>query len=129
MPPDYLLLGHVTKDLLHQPPGYTAGGTALYSAITAQRLGLQVAIVTACAEEDDALLDRARQAGIWVHRVPSPATTTFLNIYHPDGHRTQVISAHAKPLDYSDIPGEWLDAPIVHLGPVAQELPASMPGV
>lgn len=120
--PDYLAIGHVSKDLL--PDGHAPGGTALYSALTAQKLGLQAAIVTACAPEDEALLDTARVLGVWVHRAPSPSTTTFHNIYDERGSRTQLLTAHAAPLAYGDVPTSWLEAPIVHLAPVAREVPA-----
>jgi sugar/nucleoside kinase (ribokinase family) len=89
---------------------------------------LQVAIVTACADEDDGLLDMEREAGIWVHRVASPHTTTFRNVYNEEGQRTQFILGQAKRVTYADVPDEWCSAPIVHLGPVAQELPEQMPG-
>jgi sugar/nucleoside kinase (ribokinase family) len=123
---DYLVLGHVAKDVLPVGGGHAPGGTVIYSALTAKRLGLQVAIVTACAPEDRGLLDVARDEGIQVHVAPSTTTTTFHNTYGPDGRRTQIISARAAPIDYSDIPPAWLGAPIVHLGPIAQELPAGL---
>jgi sugar/nucleoside kinase (ribokinase family) len=125
--PDYLVVGHVTKDLL--PGGIAAGGTVTYSALTAQCLGLQAAIVTACAPEDDYLLDGARQAGVWVCSIEAPHTTTFRNIYDEQGQRTQIISAQASPIAYGDIPAAWRDAAIAHLGPVAQELDENMPGL
>lgn len=135
-PPDYLVIGHITKDLLPTgdsdgsgDSGYTvqAGGTATYSALTAQRLGLQAAIVTACAPEDESLLEAVREAGVWVHAIPSAATTTFRNVYDNKGRRTQIISAQATGLEWGDVPYEWRGAQIVHLGPVAEDLPADMP--
>ncbi len=127
-PPDYLVIGHASKDIAPgQPEDFEPGGTALYSALTAQRLGLQAAMVTAYAQEDDAMLTLARDAGVWVYRVSSPQTTTFENIYDAQGRRTQVISAQASSISYVDVPPAWLDAPIIHLGPVAQELPDSLP--
>ena len=124
-PPDYLVIGHVSKDLLPDG-GARAGGTATYSAITAQRLGLQAAIVTSLAPEDEGLLDEARRAGIWVHAVPSAQTTTFRNVYYEAGRRTQVLSGQADVIGWSDVPVGWRGAVIVHLGPVAQELPVDM---
>ncbi|MEO6458448.1 MAG: PfkB family carbohydrate kinase [Chloroflexia bacterium] len=124
--PDYLVLGHVTKDLAWEGDNASPGGTVMYSAITAQRLGLQAAIVTACAPQDDYLLDGARGEGIWVHRASSSSTTTFRNIYDDEGKRTQGIFAQATPIQLRDVPQEWLGAPIIHLGPVAQELPSNM---
>jgi sugar/nucleoside kinase (ribokinase family) len=124
--PDYLVIGHICKDLL-DTGGFTAGGTALYSAITAQRLGMQAAVVTACAPADDALLDLARREGVWIERVASPFTTVFQNYYDRWGNRTQVLGGQAGMLRFEDVPPEWLDAKIIHLGPVAQELPEGMP--
>lgn len=119
--PDYLVVGHVSKDLL---PGGGAllGGTATYSALAAQKLGLQVAVVTSCAASDDCMLDLLRQAGVWLKVVPSPVTTSFSNSYDEAGRRTQVINAQATGLGLDDVPEMWRAAPIVHLGPIAQEL-------
>lgn len=126
--PDYLVLGHVSKDILPGSSGYAPGGTALYSALTAQRLGLQAAMVTALAQADDALLHQANQAGVWIHRLNSPQTTTFQNVYDAQGRRTQIINAQAKSILYEDVPPAWLEASIIHLGPVARELPDQLPG-
>ncbi len=126
--PDYLVLGHVTKDILGDGQGSAPGGTATYSSLVAQRLGLQAAVVTACAPEDEWLLDVVKDAGVWVRTVPSEHTTTFRNLYDASGHRTQVISDRATGLRYEDVPLAWRAAPIAHLGPVAQELPVSISG-
>lgn len=49
MIPDYLMLGHFTRDLL--PDGtITPGGTAFYAARTVDRLSRQVAVVSAPAD-------------------------------------------------------------------------------
>ena len=124
--PDYLVIGHVSKDIRDEPPGYAPGGTALYSALTAQRLGLQAAIVTACAPHDDILLAAARDAGVWVYRVPSSHTTTFRNLYDNQGRRRQTIAARADTLSLTVVPEAWRKAAVVHLGPVAQELAPEM---
>lgn len=126
--PDYLVIGHVSKDLLTDG-GMRAGGTATYSSIAAQRLGLQAAMVTALSPEDDGLLEEARAAGVWVCAVDSVGTTTFENIYDGQGRRTQRIGSVASMIQWSDVPVEWRGAPIVHLGPVAQELPTGMPAM
>src|SRR5688500_18892708 len=104
--PDYLVLGHVTKDLVGEGDDASPGGTVTYSAITAQRLGLQAAVVTACAPRDDYLLDAARRDGVRVHVASSPSTTTFRNIYDEEGKRTQVIFAQAATIHLRDVPPE-----------------------
>lgn len=128
MRPDYLVIGHVAKDMMPDDRGATAGGTVTYSALAAQKLGLQAAVVTSCAPEDEGLLASLREAGVWVHAVASPTTTTFSNIYDAAGRRSQVIGGQARQLDLDDVPDAWRTAGIAHLGPIAQELPADLPG-
>ena len=115
-PIDYLIVGHVVQDVV--PGGYTVGGTTTYSSITARNLGRRPGIVTRLAPDfvwPPSLRDVA------VHRVPSPHTTTFHNIYH-DGHRQQFLLSIADSMQPEDIPPEWRNAPIVHLGPLNREL-------
>lgn len=119
-PVDYLLLGHVTADLTAQ--GRRLGGTAAYSALTARALGLRVGVVTALA--DPALLSPLE--GIAVIAAPSEHTTTFENILTSQG-RKQVVHQRAAPLSFDLVPPAWRKAEILHLGPVAQEVPAEIP--
>jgi len=119
MKPDYLLLGHVTRDVL--PDGTTApGGTSLYSALTAHRLGQRVAVVSAPAE-----LPADWPTAIAVAFHPSPSPPTFENRYSAQG-RQQILHAASEAMTLADIPLEWRAAPVVHLGPVLGETPASL---
>ncbi len=117
--PDYLVLGHITQDLL---AGNTciSGGTALYAAITAQRLGLNTAILTAAAK-----LPADLPASIEIICIPSVTTSTFANRY-TDHIRQQFVHAVAPPLDLDLIPAAWHASPIVHLGPVLHECSLDM---
>src|SRR5689334_4948177 len=119
MTPDYLAIGHIAKDLRPDGSG-VAGGTVLYATLTAQRLGRQAALVTALADADAGLLAIPQAAGIACQVRPSPTTTTFDNQYQGE-HRRQMLFAQAARLQPSDVPAAWHAAPIVHLGPVAQE--------
>jgi sugar/nucleoside kinase (ribokinase family) len=119
MKPDYLLLGHFTRDVL--PDGTTApGGTSLYSSFAAQRLGQRVAVVSAPAELPPDLADAIAVA---FHESPTPPT--FENQYTPQGRR-QILHAASEPIAVDDIPIEWRSAPIVHLGPVLGETPEEL---
>ncbi len=111
----YLLVGHVAKDLT--PDGPILGGTVSFASLTARALGYTPGIVTAAGED----LDLSPLAGIPLERVPSPHSTTFENIYGPEG-RTQYLRALAVPLTAAAIPTHWLRAPIVHLAPLAAEM-------
>ena len=117
---DFLVVGHVTKDVY--PDGYHIGGTATYAAITAARLGRRPAVLTRAAP--DLPLETALPQ-VEVLRLPSPVTTTFENVYGPQG-RQQVIHAVADPLQCSDVPRDWRRIPIVLLGPLAQEIGPDM---
>jgi len=117
--PDYVVIGHVTRDLM--PDGsYRAGGTATYSALAALGLGLRVGMVTSAAPADT-----PAAAGIAVALRPAARTTTFENIY-TQGTRRQFCRTMAAPLEAADVPEAWFGARILHLGPVAGEV---VPGV
>lgn len=118
-PIDYLLIGHLTKDLT--PSGHSLGGTASFSALTAQALGLRVGIVTSCNED----LNRKALDGIPTVILPSEYSTTFENVQTPEG-RIQYCYHTASALDLSIVPDLWRQAPIIHLGPVAQEVQPSL---
>ncbi len=118
-PIDYLVIGHITRDLT--PNGARMGGTAAYSALTARALGLRVGVVTAWGEE----MPLGPMESIPIINYPTDKSTTFENILEEDG-RTQYIYNQAPNLDLHLIPEEWRSAPIVHLGPVAQEVEPSL---
>jgi 1D-myo-inositol 3-kinase len=119
--PHYLIIGHVTQDVL--PDGsLRAGGTATYSALAAEHLGEHVGVLTSA---DPALPLFANTPTIDVVCRPSAHTTTFENVY-TDGHRRQYVRGVADSLTPMDIPNGWEKAPIVHLGPIAHEVDASL---
>jgi sugar/nucleoside kinase (ribokinase family) len=115
--PDFLVIGHVVKDVV--PGGWRLGGTAAYASLQAARLGLRAAVVTSAPGSMDLA---AHLPGVQVHRVPSRRVTTFRNRYR-NGDRTQFVLAQARALGLSDIPDVWRSTPIVLLGPVCGEVP------
>ena len=120
MRPDFLVLGHVVKDVI--PGGWRLGGTAAYASLQAARLGLRTAVVTSAPRSLDV---GALLPGVEVRRVPSRQVTTFRNCYE-DGRRTQFVLARARSLGAGDVPDDWLSAPIVLLGPVCSEVPPDL---
>ncbi|HPS32242.1 MAG TPA: PfkB family carbohydrate kinase [Anaerolineaceae bacterium] len=115
-PIDYLVIGHITQDLLDDGT-YRPGGTVSYSGLTAKALGRRVGILTSCAADTD--LDA--YAGIQVRTLPAAQSTVFRNI-PTDSGRLQYMYHSARRLDASSVPEEWKNSPIVHLGPVAAEI-------
>ncbi len=112
---DYLIFGHLTADLTNS--GKRLGGTAAFSGLAGQALGLTTGIVTSFSEN----LDISPLQSIWIKNKPSEHTTTFKNI--SDGvHRTQYLYQTAEKITVNDCP-EFTHSPaIVHLGPVAAEV-------
>jgi sugar/nucleoside kinase (ribokinase family) len=114
--PDYLAIGHVSRD--EDADGARLGGSVTFSALTARAAGLNTAIVTS-APRNDSLLDPLRHLSLQV--VPTHNYTTFENVYTSDG-RVQTLLGHAAPLDASHVPSDWQSARIIHLAPVANEI-------
>ena len=119
---DYLVIGHVTCDVLQGTS--TIGGTVSYAARTADALGCRVGVVTSASADLD--LEQVFD-DMLVARLPAAATTTFRNIYSPSG-RLQVLDSVARPLFREAVPSDW-QASVVHLGPVARECDPSLYGL
>ncbi len=115
--PDFVAVGHVTLDRFGEAT--RLGGAALYAAVTADRLGLSVGILTSHA--DDYPLESIPPR-IEVVTVPAAETTVFE--HRPAGsdlREMRVLSA-ARPLSAADVPEDWQEAPIVLLAPVVDEV-------
>jgi 1D-myo-inositol 3-kinase len=117
---DYLVVGHVTKDIV--PGGYVLGGTVSFSSLTAKSLGRSVAVLTCCEALPE--LDEYF-SGVALHRLPADTTTTFENLYTRAG-RTQYVRAVAPPLPAESVPEIWRRPRVAHLGPIAREVPPEM---
>lgn len=115
-PVDFLTIGHVCHDIV--PGGYTVGGAAAYTAAVARALGCRAGIVTSAAPSVDW---REELAGLAIHRVDAEATTIFENVDTPNG-RVQTIHAVAGRLSADNIPNLWSRAPMVFIGPIANEI-------
>ncbi|MBC8163333.1 MAG: ribokinase [Roseiflexaceae bacterium] len=116
---DYLLLGHLTRDLLNTG-GSQPGGTALYAGLAAHQQQLQVGIVSARSELPDTWPVAIQLA--WTNAATPP---TFENHYTATG-RTQLLHSAAAAIVLADVPEQWRNAPIVHFGPVIQEIAESL---
>src|SRR6266550_1929476 len=121
MQPDFLVIGHIVKDITSN--GWNPGGSVLYAACQAQRLGLRIAAVTRCASDVD---PASILPGVEWHVLPSGKTTTFENWYR-EGIRIQRIPEVGEPLTFQDIPDDWLRAPLVLLAPVFHDVAPNLP--
>lgn len=119
-PIDYLLVGHLTRDLT--PEGDRLGGTVAYAARMAHALKMRVGIVTSWGNEFPL---EPFLGAIPVVKAPTVESTTFVNL-ESNGDRVQILKNIAARLDINLIPESWKNASIVHLGPVAQEVEPSI---
>lgn len=119
-PIDFLAIGHICHDLV--PGGRVVGGAAAYTASVAQALGCRAGIVTRTAPDDNW---QEALPGIAIVNIGAPATTIFENIYTPAG-RVQTVHAVAGKLSAAAVPSLWTRAPMVFLGPIANEVDPAM---
>jgi sugar/nucleoside kinase (ribokinase family) len=114
--PDFVAIGHVTLDRFGDE--VRPGGAALYSAVTAHRLGLSAGILTSHAADYPL---EAIPSRIEVVTLEAPATTVF-EYDAVSGDRQQKLVSTARPLAVRDLPDDWREAPLALLAPVAQEV-------
>ncbi|MYE79275.1 MAG: hypothetical protein F4136_05360 [Chloroflexi bacterium] len=119
MPPpiDILTIGHLTVDLV--PGGRMLGGTVAYAAPTYAAFGHRVGVLTSAAYNEP-LLEHLLPHGEVVS-LPAERSLTYENVYSEAG-RQQFVRATARQLRYGHVPVAWLDAPYLHMGPLAAEL-------
>jgi sugar/nucleoside kinase (ribokinase family) len=121
--PEFLTIGHVTRDLL-PGGGWRLGGSASFAALTAARLDLQPGVVTSGTPDVLAELRRALPHAA-LATVDAAEATTFENIYD-GGTRRQVLRGRAAQLDADAVPAAWRAAPIVLLAPLAREVDVAL---
>ena len=114
--PDFVAIGHVTLDRFGDAT--RPGGSALYAAVTAHRLGLSVGLLT--SHGDDFPLE-VIPSKIEVVSVPVADTTLFEHRQEPSGRVSHVRSV-AGPLTADDVPDDWRDASLSLLAPVVDEV-------
>jgi 1D-myo-inositol 3-kinase len=106
----------VTRDLL--PSGRSrAGGTALFSSLTARAHGLRSTVITSFADNDAI----PELEGSSLRKIPSQETTTFRNDYF-GALRAQQVTAIAERLPADVLEGRGSSQAILHLGPVIDEI-------
>jgi pfkB family carbohydrate kinase len=119
---DYTTVGHVTVDVLSDGTR-RPGGSALYSALQAARLGARTLVITqGLAAEIEELLEPHR-GELDVEILPAAATTTF-ETRGSGATRSQRLLAWAGAIE-----GEVsVETSILHLAPVARETPRRFSG-
>lgn len=122
----FLAIGHTARDEF--PDGrWRLGGSALYGAATAAKLGADVTLVTRVGpSERESLETLCAELGIRLRALPSDATTTFGFTFDAAGHRSLWLRAKAAPITRHDV-GRSVGTPkAVLLASIAGELDDSL---
>lgn len=120
--PLFLSIGHVARDEF--PDGaHRLGGTALYAAATAARLGVETALVTRVGPNEREDLSRTcASLGIDLRILDANVTTTFAFRWDEAGRRILTLKARAKGIALGDVPADLRSADALVFGSIAREL-------
>ena len=127
-PVRFVSIGHVARDEFEGEPTWRLGGTVLYTAAAAAKLGARAAIVTRVGPNERAALEqRCTELGIELHALPGEVTTTF-GFRYEAGKRLMRLRARSRGLAIADVPAHLRRAQAVILGSVAHEIDRSLLG-
>jgi sugar/nucleoside kinase (ribokinase family) len=123
---DLVAIGHMARDEFEGDPNWRIGGTAVYAAAAAARLGDRAALLTRVGpNERSRLAERCQELGIELHALASAATTTFAFRY-VDGKRRLRLRARARAIGADVIPAALRETRSVVLASIAHELDPSL---
>ncbi len=126
---DLLAIGHVTRDEFPGEDDWRLGGSALYAAATAARLGVRTALVTRVGQAERVRLESACAAlAIELRALESNVTTTFAFAFDATGRRALKLRARAQDLALADVPGSLREPRAVVLASVAHEIGGDLRG-
>lgn len=118
---DLLSIGHVARDEFADG-AWRLGGSALYAAVAAARLGRRISLVTRVADREQPTLEElCRKEGVTLYRLPASATTTFAHSFDAEGRRSLRLRARAKRIGGADVPEALRGVRAVFLGSVIGE--------
>lgn len=127
MKPEIVVMGHIVKEMIEFPDrtlGPVLGGPAAYCSVIAARLGGKAGVVTRVGKDmpeellrifDDAGVDTA---GI---KVEGDATTSSILIYSASGEKRIEYPSKAPPLEFEDVPTDYLAAKVIYVCPMDYE--------
>jgi sugar/nucleoside kinase (ribokinase family) len=120
---DVCVVGHITRDVIRieATRREILGGTAYYTALALRGLGLDVAVVTKVAKEDeDGLLHDLEADGVEVFCYQTGASSVFENVYQGKNldERVQRIRAVATPFTAGEV--KAIATRVFHVGPLTQ---------
>ncbi len=122
--PPLLVVGSAARDIDGADPrGWRLGGTVMYAALTAAKLGVRVRTLVGADEQAAGAheLELLREVGAEVELVRLEHGPVFRNQQTPAG-RVQYGHQASDPIPLSAVPERWRATPAVLLGPVSGEI-------
>ncbi|NRA03423.1 MAG: hypothetical protein HRU00_12565 [Myxococcales bacterium] len=121
-----IVVGSLSRDYADEGvlKGSRPGGVVCYSGRALARMGLRTRVITRLQREDmPSLLAPLQADGVEVLALDSCSTTSYLNDYgrvndcgkSPDRHK---LLSTSEPLRGDDVPPDWREADLIHLGPL-----------
>ena len=114
---DYVVVGHVTRDIVPATGAVQIGGSAFYSGLQAARLGLRTRIVTAGDPGEIGRLIEPYAGELEIDVQPAAESTCFEAIGVGPQRSLRLISWAGA----IEPPADGFDTEILHLAPVARE--------
>src|SRR5256712_2234358 len=123
---DLVAIGHAARDEFEGDPEWRIGGTAVYAAAAAARLGDRVALLTrAGPRERERLAARCAELGIELYALDSETTTTFAFRY-VDGKRKLRLKSRTRGMGAEVSPAPLRSTRSAVLASIAHELDLSL---
>ncbi len=126
---DIVCIGNPVYDIIRTPYVSTQerelSGCSTNAATFAAALGAKVLLIGAIGDDYRKRFEaEMEKRGVETYLLPSKRTGGFDLFYHPNGDRTLRIIDIADPI--KDVPEKLLEAKLVLLGPVLQEIPPAL---
>jgi len=126
---DLTTVGHFAIDLITSStiaqPRETLGGPPAYSSVAARKMGAKVSVVSKVGHDfPQKYIDwlTANKVDLsWLKVVKDASTTRFI-LKYDEGTRRLLLKSRAPHIGPEDIP-EPLESKVVHVAPIANELP------
>ncbi len=123
---ELVVVGNFSKDLIYKGESFfeSIGGTPFYTGLTASKLGVKTGVVANLGLNLRNYLSFLEELNLSGLRLMEESTV--FEHHYLKGKRVSKIVCTGKPLSFNQIPKSFLEAEIIHLGPIFQEVTLEM---
>lgn len=123
-----IVMGSITEDIIKTPsskPNRFIGGVPVYAASVATALNKRIGIVSKVGMDFPIKylkLLKKFNADLTGFTISGRTSMRFKNCYDSNGQRSQRLLSISEPISIKDIPNQYYNIPVIHLGPVFNEI-------